>query len=253
MLAPLFISHGAPDVLTTPSEAHRALKALPLPDGIRAFLVVSAHWEAEPVRVQTLSRPATIHDFRGFGPELEAAQYPVPGDPELGERVIRMLDAAGIPSLADPQRGLDHGAWIPLKLMRPQADIPVVQVSLPDSDAATIALGRALAPLATQGVQLIGSGALTHSLRLSLGSAEDAPAHPAAVAFRSALMPALESGDLSGLQDWAQAPMAAVNHPTPEHLRPLFFAMAAGGKAPELLHHSWSRSALAMDIWRFAA
>ena len=253
MIAPLFISHGGPDVLITPSAAHRALSTLPLPDGIRAILIVSAHWEAEPVRVQTMERPATIHDFRGFGPELERVVYTAPGAPDIAETVLDTLRAAGIPAIAEPVRGRDHGAWIPMALIRPQADIPVFQVSLPGSDKTAIALGRALAPMAVQGVLIIGSGALTHSLRLAFSHGEYDPPHPAALAFREAILPQIEAGQVENLLDWEALPHAALNHPTPEHFRPLLVAMAAGGGKANMLHTSWSRAALAMDIWRFAA
>ena len=253
MIAPLFISHGGPDVLITPSAAHKAMSSLPLPDGLRAILIVSAHWEAEPIRVQTMAQPSTIHDFRGFGPELERATYTAPGAPGIAETVLETLRSAGIEAVAEPARGRDHGAWIPMALIRPQADIPVFQVSLPDSDAAAIALGRTLAPLAEQDVLIIGSGSLTHSLRLAFSHGEYDPPHPAAQAFREALLPAIQSGDAGELEDWEAAPHARLNHPTPEHFRPLLVAMAAGGGKASLLHTSWSRAALAMDIWKFAA
>jgi len=252
-LGPLFISHGAPDVLTVPSPAHDALKALGLAPQTRAVLVVSAHWEADaPVRVQSGATPDTIHDFRGFGPVLERAVYAAPGSPSLAAITLDLLREAGIEAEAERHRGRDHGAWVPLALMRPEADIPVFQVSLPASDTAAIALGRALAPLADRGVQIIGSGSLTHSLRASLAAAEAAAPHPGAQAFRDWIVPKIASGDVEALTGWQDAPLAGFNHPTPEHFRPLLVAMAAAG-APgsELIHTSWSRSALAMDIWRF--
>jgi len=249
---PLFISHGAPDVLTVPSPAHDALRALRLAEDTRAVAVVSAHWEAEPVRVQTAATPETIHDFRGFGPELERAVYAAPGSPSLAAKTLSLLREAGIEAEADRVRGRDHGAWVPLALMRPEADLPVFQISLPASDAAAIALGRALAPLSAEGVQIIGSGSLTHSLRAALGTPEAAPPHPGAQAFRDWIAPKIAGGDVGALTDWQHAPLAGFNHPTPEHFRPLLTAMAAGrGGRAELLHQSWSRGALAMDIWRF--
>lgn len=251
-LGPLFISHGAPDVLTTPSPAHAALRAMGLASGTRAVAVISAHWEAEPVRVQSGATPETIHDFRGFGPDLERALYAAPGSPSLAARTLALLREAGIEAEADRQRGRDHGAWIPLALMRPEADIPVFQISLPRRDAGAIALGRALAPLARDGVQIIGSGSLTHSLRASLRAPEAAPPHPDAQVFRDWILPKIAGGDVAALDGWQNAPMADFNHPTPEHFRPLLTAMAAGeGGQAELLHQSWSRGALAMDIWRF--
>ena len=253
-LDPIFISHGAPDVLITDTPARRALSALRLPASTRAVLIVSAHWEAEPVRVQMVSAPSTIHDFRGFGPVLERAIYAAPGSPSLAARVLGLLREAGINAIADRERGRDHGAWIPMALIRPSADIPVIQVSLPASDGEAIALGRALAPLSGEDIQIIGSGSLTHSLRAALSAPEGAPPHPAALAFRDWVAPRIAKADPGGLTDWEHGPNAGFNHPTPEHFRPLLFAMAAaqGGEA-ELLHQSWSRGALAMDIWRFAA
>lgn len=249
---PLFISHGAPDVLTVASPAHNALRALELDGSTRAVLVVSAHWEAEPVRVQSAATPATLHDFRGFGPELERAVYAAPGSPSLAAQTLALLREAGFEAEADRKRGRDHGAWIPLALIRPEADVPVFQVSLPGSDTAAIALGRALAPLAREGVQIIGSGSLTHSLRASLRAPETAPPHPDAQAFSNWLAPKIATGDVSALAGWQDTPMSAFNHPTPEHFRPLLTAMAAGEGGPaKMLHQSWSRGALAMDIWRF--
>ena len=254
-LGPLFISHGAPDVLTVPSPAHDALKALGLAPQTRAVLVVSAHWETEaPVRVQSGATPDTIHDFRGFGPVLERTIYAAPGSPSLAAITLDLLREAGIEAEAERHRGRDHGAWVPLALMRPEADIPVFQVSLPASDTAAIALGRALAPLADRGVQIIGSGSLTHSLRASLAAAEAAAPHPGAQAFRDWIVPKIASGDVEALTGWQDAPLAGFNHPTPEHFRPLLVAMAAAGlPTAELIHTSWSRSALAMDIWRFGS
>ncbi|OLF81515.1 hypothetical protein AWH62_02255 [Maricaulis sp. W15] len=254
LIDPLFISHGAPDVLVRDTPAHHALASLTLTPGTRAVLVVSAHWEADPVRVQTAPAPSTIHDFSGFGPELARAVYDAPGAPDLAAAVIERLKAAGLAAGAEPQRGRDHGAWIPLALMHPDARIPVFQVSLPASDDAAIALGKALAPLSRDRVQIIGSGALTHALGAALPAAEDAPAHPDALAFADWIRPRLASGDTDTIAGWRSAPAARFNHPTPEHFRPLLVAMAAGGgQAGTCLHKSWSRSALAMDIWRFAA
>ncbi|WP_203291841.1 DODA-type extradiol aromatic ring-opening family dioxygenase [Maricaulis parjimensis] len=253
MIAPLFISHGAPDVLITPSESHKAMADLALPADVRAILIVSAHWEADPVRVQTGAELPTIHDFRGFGPVLESTLYEAPGAPDVADTVLETLRSAGLNAIAEPVRGRDHGAWIPMALIRPEADIPVFQVSLPATDQAAIALGRALQPLSEQGVQIIGSGSLTHSLRLAFSHDEYDPPHPAAQAFRSAILPAIESGDAEATVNWQALPFSDLNHPTPEHFRPLLTAMAAGGGKAECLHTSWSRGSLAMDIWRFGA
>tara|TARA_R110002110_G_scaffold85521_3_gene222578 strand:- start:3534 stop:4319 length:786 start_codon:yes stop_codon:yes gene_type:complete len=251
-LPPLFISHGAPDLLLNGSAANQALKQIGLPDLAAAVVVISAHWESETAEITASERPATIHDFRGFGPALERAIYPAAGAPELAGEIHALLQMAGIAARLNRSRGLDHGAWIPLALMRPEADIPVIQISLPRSDAAAIALGRALAPLSGRGVQLVGSGSLTHALADAFGPVETAPSAPFAAAFHDWARPLIARGDLAALSQWRDAPHAARNHPTPEHFRPLLTAIAAGqGQPGRLLHHSWSRGVLAMDVWRF--
>lgn len=251
MIAPLFVSHGAPSVLTGASAAreflagHGAGLATP-----RAYLVVSAHWESDPIRVTASPRPDTVQDFRGFGDYLARFQYPARGDAGLAKRVAAHLSAAGLESVMDPARGLDHGVWTPMALLKPEPDAPVLQISLParaSADDASLALGRALAPLAGDHYQLIFSGAPTHSLRDAIGAAEDAPRAAFAVRFNAWLAERLARN--SSLDAWRSAPDAARNHPTPEHLRPLI-AAAQTGRA-ERLHHSWTHGALAMDVWRF--
>lgn len=252
MPRPLFISHGAPDVLLRDTPAHRAMQALGTQAAPDAYLVISAHWQAGDLQITSSAAPETIHDFRGFGPALEQVRYPVPGAPELALAVSKELAAGGLTIRLNERRGLDHGSWIPMALIRPTADIPVLQISLPrQSDADSIRLGEALRPLADRNIQIIASGALTHSLADSLDEAEDAPPAAFATAFRDALAPALERNDLASAIAWKQAPFAQRNHPTPEHFRPLLVAMAAGGQPGRCLHASWSRSALAMDIWAF--
>jgi len=250
---PLFISHGAPDVYLLDTPAHRAMRALGEGHPPSAYVVISAHWQSGRLEITSETNPRTIHDFRGFGPVLDAAHYDAPGDPVLAETIRDRLHDAGLEAHLNPTRGRDHGSWIPLGLIRPQADIPVLQISLPRvSDQDSISLGRALAPLAFEDIQLIGSGALTHSLADSLSAPEQAPPYAFAKAFRDALLPAIQSGDPVALAGWETAPHAIRNHPTPEHFRPLLVAMAAGGGGEaDCLHHSWSRGALAMDIWRF--
>lgn len=252
MPRPLFISHGAPDVLVKNTPAHRAMRRLGERPAPRAYLIISAHWQAGGLQITSTKRPATIHDFRGFGDALERFQYAVPGAPELARDIASLLTDQGHPVQMNARRGLDHGSWVPMALLRPLADIPVLQLSLPRrNDLDSVALGRALAPLIEQEIQIIGSGALTHSLADSLPCAESAPAATFAQEFRAALLPALETGDLDAALDWRSAPSAQRNHPTPEHYRPLLVAMAAGGQPGRCVHTSWSRSALAMDIWEF--
>ncbi len=253
-LRPLFLGHGAPTLATGASAARAHLESLAADTSPRAYAVVSAHWEATPVGVTASPTPETVHDFWGFGPELEAMTYPAPGDPELAGEIVRQLAAAGIDAVADARRGLDHGVWIPLSLMRPNADTPVVQIALPaGGDAADAArLGRALAPLADHGVQIVGSGSLTHSLRDSLRTPEDAPVANFARDFADWAAARLAAGDLDALLDWRSAPQAARNHPTPEHFTPLIAALSAGDlRQAERRHASFTHGALAMDVWAF--
>lgn len=226
----LFLSHGAPDILLSddPTVAvWRGLaERLPRPS---AVAVVSAHWTASPVGITGPGDLATIHDFGGFPTELYTRTYPARGAAELTASVADQLGAAGIDHQVHPHRGLDHGAWIPLALIFPDADFPVIQVSLPDGDLDACArLGEALAPLAGQGVLVIGSGGAVHNLRqLKPGG----PPDPWALGFASWLQETVESGDLTLLleqvrrrDDFSRA------HPSLEHFAPLVVAWAAGGR-----------------------
>ncbi len=253
MPAPLFISHGAPDVLLLDTPAHQALRGLGSGKPPAAYVIVSAHWQSGGVTITAGNQLATIHDFRGFGATLDLFDYPVAGAPGLAVEIQNLLAQSGIEAGLDFKRGLDHGAWIPMALIRPEADIPVIQISLPrQTDNASFKLGRALASLSEKNIQLIGSGAITHSLADSLTMPENAVPATFAEIFLNALTPALEAGDLQAVRSWRSLPEAERNHPTPEHIRPLFFALGASyDQRGKRLHTSWSRSALAMDIWAF--
>jgi 4,5-DOPA dioxygenase extradiol len=203
----------------------------------RAILVASAHWEAEGFRVGSAARPATIHDFGGFPAALYALEYPAPGDPELARAAARLIAGAGLAVSEDPGRGLDHGAWVPLSLMYPPADIPVATVSLwhGHGPAAHFALGRALAPLTDSGVLVLGSGGLTHDLSRVWNRAPDAAADPTIAAFADWMETQLADGDLDALLDYRRrAPHARAHHPTEEHLLPLFVALGAAGDGARL-------------------
>ena len=175
----LFVSHGAPTLALEPAEAGAMLarlgRELPRPQSI---LVVSAHWEAERPTVSTAALPRTIHDFYGFPRELYSLSYGAPGAPRLAQQVRELLAAAGIGCEEAPDRGLDHGAWVPLRYLFPQADVPVTQLAVsPGLGAAHhLELGRALAPLADEGVLVLGSGGLTHNLREVRFDAREGPA-----------------------------------------------------------------------------
>ncbi|MFD2641083.1 DODA-type extradiol aromatic ring-opening family dioxygenase [Pseudomonas japonica] len=254
MLPSLFISHGSPMLALEPGESGPALAhlaaSLPRP---KAIVVVSAHWESHDLRVASTPRPATWHDFGGFPPALFAVQYPAPGEPALAERVASLLEDGGIRADLDPKRPFDHGAWVPLSLMYPQADIPVVQVSLPSllGPAFQERVGRALASLREEGILLIGSGSITHNLGELDWRATGDDAAPWALAFRDWVVEKLAANDSAALLDYRrQAPFAVRNHPSDEHLLPLYFARGAGERFG-IEHQGFTLGALGMDIYRF--
>lgn len=254
MLPSLFISHGSPMLALEPGESGPALArlaaSLPRP---KAIVVVSAHWESRDLWVASSPRPATWHDFGGFPPALFAVQYPAPGAPALAERIASLLGEAGMPAGLDPKRPFDHGAWVPLSLMYPQADIPVVQVSLPSQlgPAFQQRVGRALASLRAEGILLIGSGSITHNLGELDWRATDNGSTPWALAFRDWMVEKLAADDSEALLDYRhQAPFAARNHPSDEHLLPLYFARGAGEQFG-IEHQGFTLGALGMDIYRF--
>ncbi|MEX6503269.1 DODA-type extradiol aromatic ring-opening family dioxygenase [Pseudomonas zhanjiangensis] len=254
MLPTLFISHGSPMLALQPGASGPALARLAaeLPSP-RAILVLSAHWESRELLVSGAARPKTWHDFYGFPDALYEVQYPAQGNPALAGEVVEQLARAGLPARIDPQRPLDHGAWVPLTLMYPQAEIPVVQLSLPSHQgpAAQTRVGQALSGLREQGVLLIGSGSITHNLgELDWHAGPEAVA-PWAQVFRDWMVEMLASGDEAALHDYRrQAPHAARNHPTDEHLLPLYFARGAGGSF-KVEHSGFTLGVLGMDIYSF--
>lgn len=255
----LFISHGSPMLALQATPAHHFLaglgRSLPVPS---AIVVVSAHWESVGgPAVSFAAQPETIHDFGGFPQALFEIDYPAPGAPLVAARAAALLEQAGYAVKASTTRGLDHGAWVPLRLMYPNADIPVFQVSIlrGASPAAHLQLGQALAPLRDEGVLVIGSGSLTHNLGEVWGNALDAPAPVWVSQFGDWMQERLASADLAALLDYrSQAPHAQRNHPTDEHLAPLFVAMGAAGEhwQAERLHTSVEYGVLAMDMVAFS-
>jgi 4,5-DOPA dioxygenase extradiol len=257
-LPALFISHGSPMLALEDSPARRFLqdlaRSLRRP---RAILVISAHWETEGAPAVSLApQPETIHDFRGFPPALFAMRYPAPGAPELAEQVAALLEQAGMRVRRDPGRGLDHGAWVPLSLMYPDAAIPVTQLSLlhGGTPAEHARMGGALHDLCRQDVLIIGSGSLTHNL-YELRREEPAPPPAWVSEFSDWMAAMLLSGRREALLDYRrQAPSAERNHPTEEHLLPLFAAMGAAGDdaRAERLHASVEYCVLAMVVYAFS-
>ena len=257
----LFVSHGAPLFAVEVGETGPALtrwgrelrERFP---ALRGVVILSPHWMARGVRVMTGAQPATWHDFGGFPPTLYALQYPAPGAPALAQEVLALLQAAGVAAQGDSERPFDHGAWVPLMHLFPQADLPVVQVALPVGAGPqdVYALGAALRSLRAQGVLVVGSGSMTHNLAEFFGGARE-PA-PYVIAFSRWIEAALQRGDLPALLAYrAQAPHAERAHPTDDHFLPLFFALGAAGD--DLHAHYLSRevmySMLAMDAFALQA
>jgi 4,5-DOPA dioxygenase extradiol len=228
-----FISHGAPTFALEPGQLGAHLRALGQQlSGVKAVLVVSPHWQTRGLQVLTTPKPETIHDFGGFPSALYQLQYPVPGQSELAADALRLLAQAGWPVTADANRGLDHGAWVPLWHLLPQANIPVFQVSMPHrlDTAGALALGRDLAPLRDQGVLIVGSGSLTHNLYDLQPPA--APAAAYAVEFAHWIRHAVTRADVDALLDYRRlAPHAERAHPTQEHFLPLLVALGASHEA----------------------
>lgn len=257
-LPAVFVSHGSPmqalDGGAT-ALAWRALAAeLPRP---RAILAVSAHWETSTPVVGGAAAPETIHDFGGFPEPLFRIRYPAPGAPWLAHRVAELLDAGGFAADVDSSRGLDHGAWVPLREMYPGADVPVAQLSIqshlgPDHH---LRLGRALAALRNEGVLIVASGSLTHNLRdWRPNAAEGTPVAGYVPEFQQWMHDTLRANDVAALLDYRRrAPAAARAHPTDEHLLPLFVAVGAGGDQPVVTrrHAAIVEGALAMDLYTF--
>jgi 4,5-DOPA dioxygenase extradiol len=250
----VFVSHGAPTLAIDDGAAHQFLRgygeALGRP---RAVVVASAHWATSAPAVCAVNTPKTIHDFSGFPRALYQLAYPAPGSPALARRVAELLAKAGIDCALDQNWGLDHGAWVPLLLMYPAADIPVLQIALQPQLGTQhhYALGRALAPLRDEGVLILGSGGATHNLR-QLG-APDTPPPAWASDFSDWLHNTIASGQIETLLNYrALAPKAAQNHPTEEHLLPLLFAAGAGaGGHGRRVHTSTTYGSLMMDAYAF--
>ncbi|MGW8465544.1 DODA-type extradiol aromatic ring-opening family dioxygenase [Pseudomonas sp. CLCA07] len=254
MFPSLYISHGSPMLALEPGASGPALARLaaelPKP---KAIVIVSAHWESNELLVSGNPQPETWHDFGGFPQALFDVQYPAPGNPQLAAEVVELLKAADLPARIDAKRPFDHGVWVPLTLMYPQADIPVVQVSLPTrgGPALQTRVGHALASLREHGVLLIGSGSITHNLRELDWHAGPESVEPWAKSFRDWIIEKLAANDEAALHDYRQqAPNAVRNHPSDEHLLPLYFARGAGGEF-SIAHQGFTMGALGMDIYRF--
>ena len=263
-LPSIFISHGSPMTALEPREAGLFMQRLgPAIEALhgwpKAILAVSAHSLARAPVLLAAPRQAAIYDFGGFDPRLQTLRYDAPGAPELAAQVHALLQAAGIASHRVATGGLDHGIWTPLRYLFPAADIPVLPLAWPPQwpPARLFALGEALAPLAAQGVLVMGSGSITHNLaRVFAGGLQadiERQATPESTAFRDWFADRSAAGDWEALFDYrALAPHAVLMPPSDEHLLPFYVAAGAAGRAAATrLHQSLTFGDLGMDAYAF--
>jgi 4,5-DOPA dioxygenase extradiol len=251
----VFLSHGSPMHALEPGPAGEAWRALGrrLP-GPRAILVASAHWETSLPMLTGAERPDTIHDFYNFPEPLYRLRYPSPGAPQIAQRAQALLRHAGIGASIDGTRGLDHGAWAPLLYVYPDADVPVLQISVQPALGPRhhLAVGRALRSLKDEGVLIVGSGHMTHNLRdWARGGGR---AEPYAREFAQWVKQRLDERDIEALVEYrTRSPHGVRAHPTDEHFLPLFFALGAAGAqvAPERVYDAIDGGVLAMDAYVF--
>ena len=254
-LPAIFVSHGAPDLLLRQSSARTFLSQLGNKlNRPKAILVVSAHWCTSLPVVGAVEQPETIHDFWGFDRQLYALNYPARGAPDLALEVSQLLADAAIDNQVDRGRGLDHGAWNPLLSIYPNADIPVASLSVQPNLTPEhhFKVGRAIASLKEKGVLIIASGSATHNLQEFGKQAIDALTPEWVTEFSDWLLEKIKAGDIEALLNYRQlAPHALKNHPTVEHLLPLFVALGAGGSNRKELHSSYTYAVLSMAAFAF--
>ena len=230
----LFVPHGAPTFALRPGAAGAALatiaKKLPAP---RAIIIISPHWDTAVPTVGSSAQPETVHDFGGFAEELYRIQYPATGCPEGAQEVMQAIQAAGLPAELAARQGLDHGAWVPLRLMFPEADVPVIPLSLQSRGGPQQAyrLGQALAKLGEKGFLVIASGNLTHNLNdYFVASRKDQQTPSYVRDFAEWIAERVENQGLEDMLNYrVTAPNATRAHPTDEHLLPLYVAWGAAG------------------------
>jgi 4,5-DOPA dioxygenase extradiol len=256
-LPSIFVSHGSPMHALHPGAAGEAWAALGRelrrPD---AILISSAHWETNVPMLTGSAKPETIHDFSGFPEPLYGLKYPAPGSMEVAQKAQALLRAAGHTAAIDGTRGLDHGAWAPLLYMYPEADIPVVQLSVQPGLGPRhhVNMGRALRQLSDDGVLVIGSGHLTHNLRDWDRSGRASPM-PYAVEFQQWVFDRISRREVEALVEYrSKSPHGVRAHPTDEHFLPLFVALGAAQESsqPKRVFDAIESGALAMDAYVFA-
>jgi 4,5-DOPA dioxygenase extradiol len=257
-LPTLFLSHGSPMHALDPGGAGKAWQALaaalPRP---RAVLIASAHWETSLPMLTGGERLQTIHDFGGFPAPLYKLRYDAPGAPDIAQEAASLLQQADLGASVNACRGIDHGAWVPLRWMYPEVDMPVVQLSVQPGlgTAHHLQLGRALQPLTQRGVLVIGSGHVTHNLRDWMTSRDTPQPLPYVTAFAQWLEQSLARDDAEALLAYREvAPGAARAHPTEEHFLPLYVALGAAGAGAQSkrVYAGMEGAALSMDAYEFS-
>ncbi|MFO7292686.1 MAG: class III extradiol ring-cleavage dioxygenase [Actinomycetes bacterium] len=226
----VYLSHGAPPLADDPVWTRQLAEwsaSMPKPSSV---LIVSAHWEDDPLTMGATTTVPLYYDFWGFPQRYYEVQYPAPGAPRLAQQVARILSSPEHPVRQDPERGLDHGAYVPLMEMYPEADVPVLQISMPTLDPRRLfEIGRKLSELRDQGVLIVGSGFSTHNLReMNWHAGPDGDPPSWSVEFDDWLSRTLAAGDIDSLLDFQRAaPAAHIAHPRTEHFAPLFVALGA--------------------------
>lgn len=261
ILPTYFISHGGgpwpwiPDMARELEPLARSLARMPQEIGTRprAVLMISGHWEGEEYAVMSSPNPPMVYDYYNFPPHTYEITYPAPGAPALAEEIAARIAGAGLPTAMAPDQGYDHGTFVPMALMYPEADMPLLQVSMRShyDPAEHFALGRALAPLREQGVLIVGSGLSYHNLRLfGPGAKEPSDVFDAWLDETLTLAPEARH---AALMAWETAPHARTCHAQEDHLVPLFAALGAAAQAPatRVYHQTGIRGGVTASSWRF--
>lgn len=255
-----FIPHGGgpcffmddPQGMWTDMAAFLAGIPATLPERPKAVLVVSGHWETDGFALTGAERPGLIYDYHGFPPHTYQLRYDVPGSPGLAARAADLLRGAGIAATVDQARGLDHGVFVPLKVAFPDADIPLVEMSVDRGldPALHLSAGRALAPLRDEGALILGSGMSFHNMR-AYGDPRATTRSREFDAWLTESVALLDGPRAERLAAWADAPQGRFAHPEAEHLLPLMVALGAGGDGPAVLDYSDHVLGWAVSGYRF--
>jgi 4,5-DOPA dioxygenase extradiol len=251
-LPALFVSHGMPTVALHEDDYSFSLREFgrQIQSRCKGIVVMSSHWSTGPIQITGAEKPPILHDFKGFQKDLYELDYPAPGEPELARSICERLEKNNLPCLVNTQRGFDHGVWIPLRFIRPEADLPVVQLSIPMALGAReiLAIGRLMRPLREQGYLILGSGGAANNLERLIWHERNFPADPRSQNFENWLKQRLQQADVEDLINFTNAPDLAFAHPTHEHLMPLFFVMGSSisGDSLQFLHEGMQYRTISM-------